>query len=122
VVAGVRMGAEAVKLAIAAAAITVTVACATVLPVPLVAVSVYIVVFAGFTVTDVPLTGPTPLSIVTVVAPTTVHASVTPSPAVMLAAEAAKRVMAGAGALLWLQPSNAKMAMATKRRLITRKR
>ena len=76
---------------------TVTVAEAVTLPETLVAVSLYVVVFAGETVRDVlPVTVPTPLSIVTEVAPLTLHDNVADWPAVMDAGVAAKLTMAGA--------------------------
>jgi hypothetical protein len=75
---------------------TVTVVVAVLLPDPLVAVSVKIVVAAGVTDVLVPVTVPTPWSMLRLVAPVTAQASMLLWPVVMLVGLAVKLVMVGA--------------------------
>ena len=77
--------------------VTVTVLVAVELPPALVAVKVYVVVELGVTVTEVPVTGPGVGEMLSVSAPVTDQFSVTLCPAVMLAAEAVKLEIVGAG-------------------------
>jgi hypothetical protein len=77
--------------------VTVTVA-VTAVPAALTAVKVYVVVLEGVSVTLVPVTAPTPLSMVTVAAPVTVQDRVTDPPTVMVDAEAVKLGTNGIGA------------------------
>ena len=77
---------------------TFIVTCAVTEPPLLLAVSVYVVVCAGLTVTDDALaTLPTPLSMLTAVAPVTDHESVAFWPLEMPAGLAVKEEIAGAG-------------------------
>src|SRR5436305_322649 len=69
-------------------------------PAEFVAVSVYVVVADGVTVADADApTAPTPLSIVTDVAPVVVHDSVVDAPAVMLPADAVNNPIVGCAAV-----------------------
>jgi hypothetical protein len=99
VVTGAKSPGVAVKVAIVGGGITVTVTVAvTAVPAALTAVKVYVVVLEGVSVTLVPVTAPTPLSMVTVAAPVTVQDRVTDPPTVMVDAEAVKLGTNGIGA------------------------
>jgi hypothetical protein len=82
--------------------VTVTVTDLVAEPAVLVAVRVYVVVAAGDTEVEVPVTAPTPLLIDSVGAgvPVTVHAKVDDCPCAMVAGEAVNAVMAGAAPLV----------------------
>jgi hypothetical protein len=76
----------------------VTVTLAVELPPPFVAVSVYVVVAVGLTdVLVVPVTGPTPWSIESVVAPVTLQESVELAPGAIDAGDAVNDAITGTG-------------------------
>jgi predicted RecA/RadA family phage recombinase len=96
-VTGFRIDGDAVKLAIEGAATTVTVTCAVaVVSAAFVAVNVYVVVADGVTLTLVPVTVPTLLSMLTLVAPVTDQLSVVVPPAVIVDEAAVKLAIEGA--------------------------
>jgi hypothetical protein len=79
-----------------AGALTLTITAAVTEPAAFVAVSVYVVVANGVTdLLESPVTGPTPLSIVSDVSPETVHASVAEAPWMMPEGEAVNDEMTG---------------------------
>jgi hypothetical protein len=82
-------------ITVGGAAVTVTVAVAVAVPNGLRAVRVYKVVAAGFTLTDVPVTTPTPPLMLSVGAPVAAQFNVLDWPTVTLAGVAVKLVMAG---------------------------
>ena len=86
------------KLEITGAGITVTVVVAVTVPPSPDAVKVYVVVIEGVTTVEVPVTEPTPWSMVSEVALLTLQDSVEELPIPIVAALAAKLAIAGAGA------------------------
>ena len=96
-----------VKLEMTGFCSTVTVACAVTEPARLVAVSVYVVVAEGVTSFDVvPVTTPTALSMLRLLAPETDHESVVLAPTLMFAGLAAKLVIVGSDTTVTVAVAN----------------